>query len=98
MFVGWKPADTFLTDRGSYGFRHDVFTPQAVAEFCGYWETQPDELTQGEWEHKLGKQLIVLSSKPAPEARAARPSRSGNPVPDNTTTDWLTPELVERYG
>lgn len=82
QFIGWKPSDTFLTDRRSYGFKPESLTDSVVAEFSGFWAAKGDELTQAEWEHRLARQLVNLSARTA--AMPIAPRRQ--PTPENFKT------------
>lgn len=81
MTQDWQPGNTFLTDRAAYGFRPEVFTPENLAEFRGFWSAKPDRLTQAEWEHRLAVRLKEISSRPPSRAS---PSRRGNHGDDLT--------------
>lgn len=77
MTADWQPGSTFLTDRTAYGFKPEVFTPENLAEFRGYWSAKPDRITQAEWEHRLAVRLKEISNRPPPRASPTR--RNGNP-------------------
>lgn len=81
MTPDWQPGSTFLTDRTAYGFKREVFTPENLAEFRGYWAAKPDRITQAEWEHRLAVRLKEISSRPPPRAS---PARRGNHSDDLT--------------
>ncbi len=94
MFFGWQVSPHFLTDRKAYGFNSGLLNEQVLTEFCGYWLGKNEKLTQVEWEHKLANNLVKLTNNPVLSTCTARKSN----VPDNNTTDWLTPELAEEIG
>lgn len=81
MTADWQPVSTFLTDRAGYGFKPEALTPENLAEFRGYWSTQPEKLTQAEWDHRLALRLKEISNRPPPRAS---PSRRGNHSDDLT--------------
>ena len=93
-FFGWQVSPHFLTERKAYGFNSGLLNEQVLTEFCGYWLGKNEKLTQVEWEHKLANNLVKLTNNPVLSTCTARKSN----VPDNNTTDWLTPELAEEIG
>lgn len=90
MYFGWQVSPSFLNDRKGYGFNPNLFTDQVLTEFCGFWQGKNEKLTQGEWEHRLATNLVRLTKNP--ELSTANTRKSS--IPDNNTTDWMTPELV----
>lgn len=94
MRFGWQVSPNFVTERKAYGFNSVLLNDQVLTEFCGYWAGKPEKLTQVEWEHKLANNLVKLTNNPVLSTGTARKSN----VPDNNTTDWLTPELAEEIG
>lgn len=104
MSSDWKPGTGFPGTHTAYGFKAELFTSEVLAEFVGYWEAQGDSLTQAMWEHKLAGHLKTIGSRPAAtvahiRTSPTRPARTTRrEIPDNDSTEWMTPDLLEAAG